>query len=331
VNSFVNGKVIYPWQSAAWERLASLRETGRLPHALLLTGSKGGGMDLFAQVFAAALLCEKPSGFACGTCKTCHLVEAHSHPDFRILAPEEDSKQIKVDQVREVVDFVGMTSQMGGRKVVLVDGPERMNQSASNALLKSLEEPSRDTVLLLVTDAPHRLLPTIRSRCQSVELPLPSPVEAERWLCTFVPDGELRQKLLLLADNNPLLAMEYQNRGVSLLLDKLLASLQDFQRGVGSAVRAAEGAKNLDMALWLTLNQKIVHELVCHALKTPPRGTLGLGSLLQVSERKGFVQNAYRLLDEVQQAVRDIQSTSNPDLAMLMESLLIRWQALLRS
>lgn len=112
-----------------------------------------------AERLMARLLCQQPQGLdACGGCKACMLLKAGSHPDNFVLEPEEADKPIKVDQVRELVAFVVQTAQLGGRKVVLIEPVEAMNVNASNALLKSLEEPSGDTVLLLVTHQPSRLL-----------------------------------------------------------------------------------------------------------------------------------------------------------------------------
>jgi DNA polymerase-3 subunit delta' len=117
------------------------------------------------------------------------LLKAGSHPDNFVLEPEEADKPIKVDQVRELVAFVVQTAQLGGRKVVLIEPVEAMNVNASNALLKSLEEPSGDTVLLLVSHQPSRLLPTIKSRCQQVACPQPSLAQSQAWLAGALPDS----------------------------------------------------------------------------------------------------------------------------------------------
>ena len=170
----------YPWQQALWQQLAGRSQHA---HAYLLHGPQGIGKRALAERLMARLLCQQPQGLnACGGCKSCLLLKAGSHPDNFVLEPEEADKPIKVDQVRELVAFVVQTAQLGGRKVVLIEPVEAMNVNASNALLKSLEEPSGDTVLLLVTHQPSRLLPTIKSRCRQFPLTAPAADVALAWL-----------------------------------------------------------------------------------------------------------------------------------------------------
>ena len=141
-----------------------------------------------ADNLVALLLCQHPAGGrACGQCKGCQLLAAGTHPDFFLLEPEEPEKPIRVDQVRELVDFVVQTAQLGGRKVVLLEPAEAMNLNSANALLKSLEEPSGDTVLLLISHQPSRLLPTIKSRCVQQACPQPSAEQSRAYLASVLP------------------------------------------------------------------------------------------------------------------------------------------------
>src|SRR5690606_29876569 len=125
-------------------------------------------------------------------------------------------KAIRIDQVRELVEFVVQTAQLGGRKVVLLEPAEAMNINASNALLKSLEEPSGDTVLLLISHQPSRLLPTIKSRCVQQACPLPSTAQSLAWLGSALPDAspEELHELLVLAGGSPLSALRLEGQGV---------------------------------------------------------------------------------------------------------------------
>ena len=170
----------YPWQDSLWQQLAGRAQHA---HAYLLHGPVGIGKRDLAERLMASLLCQRPVSLeACGECKSCLLLKAGSHPDNYILEPEEADKAIKVDQVRELVDFVVQTAQLGGRKVVLLEPAEAMNLNAATALLKSLEEPSGNTVLLLISHQPSRLLPTIKSRCVQQGCPLPSEAMSLAWL-----------------------------------------------------------------------------------------------------------------------------------------------------
>lgn len=189
-------------QESVWHRLGLLLE--RLPHALLLHGAKGVGKLALAERFSQLLICEKrkPSSQPCGTCEACRWFLGGNHPDIRFLEPEslartaspaEDgeepaakagkpSSQIKIEQARSLRDFVNVVSHRGGYRVVIVHPAEDMNAATANSLLKILEEPPPGAVFLLVSHRPARLLPTIRSRCVSVPVPVPDPKAAGAWL-----------------------------------------------------------------------------------------------------------------------------------------------------
>src|SRR5574343_1797207 len=178
-----------------WSALQARR--ARLPHALLLGGQKGLGKFDLARCFAASLLCEapQPEGLACGKCLACNWFGQGNHPDFRLLQPEalstdvevEDGKkkpsqQITIDQVRGLDEFFNIGTHRGGLRIVLVNPTEAMNRNTANSLLKTLEEPSPGTLFLMVSSEPMRLLPTIRSRCQAVPVPVPSARSAAKML-----------------------------------------------------------------------------------------------------------------------------------------------------
>jgi len=172
-----------PWQRERWERLRRTLADGRLPHALLLAGTPGTGRGRFAQALARLLLCQAPrEAGACGSCKSCHLMAQGVHADFLGLAPAEPGRRIGVDAVRDVLSFSARTSSLGARKVILVSPLEAFTGAAFNAFLKGLEEPADDTFMLLVAARGQYIPATIRSRCQTLTLPLPQPSEALQWL-----------------------------------------------------------------------------------------------------------------------------------------------------
>jgi len=223
-----------------WGQLQARRR--QLPHSLLIAGQRGLGKFALARAFAASLLCENPvsDGQACGACLACNWLEQGNHPDYRLLQPDalaesdgegeggdsgkKASQQITIDQVRALDDFLHVGTHRAGLRVVLVWPAEAMNRSTANALLKTLEEPAPGTLFLLVSDEPERLLPTIRSRCQSVAIPLPVPAASRAWLAEAgVADAE---RWLALAGGAPLLAAELGNSGESRLIDALLEQLR---------------------------------------------------------------------------------------------------------
>jgi DNA polymerase-3 subunit delta' len=176
---------------------------GRMPHALLFHGRPGIGKLHLVEVLAQSLLCENQSkdGLACGACPACGWFAAGNHPDYRLIQPEflvpaeEDaeeetaeegkkkpSKQIKIEQIRALSDFLNVGSHRQGYRVVLIHPAESMHPGAANALLKSLEEPSAGVIFLLVSHQPRRLLATVRSRCHALALSLPPRASSLRWL-----------------------------------------------------------------------------------------------------------------------------------------------------
>jgi DNA polymerase-3 subunit delta' len=203
-----------PWQRELWDQLVAWRE--RLPHALLLHGARGIGKHRLAEAFAEFLLCESPrSGAACGECAGCRLFAADNHPDLRRLVPEADrpereeaeaeeaapargsarkpSREILIDQVREIGEFLAVSSHRGGLRVVLLSPAEALNGPAANALLKMLEEPPAGAVFVAVSDRLDAVLPTIRSRCVLVRAPVPRADAALAWLQEqAVEDAEAR-------------------------------------------------------------------------------------------------------------------------------------------
>ncbi|MXR37305.1 DNA polymerase III subunit delta' [Craterilacuibacter sinensis] len=187
--------MLYPWHQADWARISS--EFSRLPNAWLFTGMAGSGKLEFAEHLAQALLCDQPLADhgACGQCESCRWFGSGSHPDFRRLSPiiegEEEGKegkptrklaQIKIEAVREIIEFSQLSSHRHGQRVVLVEPAETLNPAAANALLKVLEEPPDDVLFLLVAHSPQRLLPTIKSRCRQYPLARPSHEMALAWL-----------------------------------------------------------------------------------------------------------------------------------------------------
>ena len=180
-----------PWQRDAIGDLLAWRD--RWPHAMLVAGPPGIGKRVLARTLARSLLCETPRAdrSACGTCAGCRYAAAGQHPDLRLVEPMEIDDDvakpvewISVAMVRALADWTQLSSHRGGAKVAVIAPAERMNASAANALLKTLEEPPAQTYFLLVSDLAGRLPATIVSRCQRIAAPRPDVAAARAWLGT---------------------------------------------------------------------------------------------------------------------------------------------------
>jgi DNA polymerase III subunit delta' len=207
---------LQPWLVPAWKLLADALRSGRLHHALLIAAPRGFGKRALANAFAAAALCTQRSdeGFACGTCRSCLLVAAGSHPDlvrvtFELRDDGRPRSELTVDQLRALGQRLSLASQFGGLQIVLIDPADAMNPSAANALLKTLEEPASSTVIVLVADDASRLPATIRSRCQRVDMQMPTREQAHDWLREQDVDADVAATALDASMDNPGLAAEW--------------------------------------------------------------------------------------------------------------------------
>ena len=224
----------FAWQKKQWTDFLSSFHSDRLAHAYFLSGAEGLGQIEFAKRMLSCLLCDLPNeqGDACGVCQSCLLLETSIHPDYCFLAPEEEGKTIKVDQVRALSQFVHQTAQISKRKFVLLAPADAMNVSASNALLKTLEEPAKNTVLVLVSSHLSRLPATVRSRCQLIPFYAPPFELAKTWLEKNHEKLNTDYSVLLkLSNGAPLRAKAMLESGELELRQALFSEWVDWQRG----------------------------------------------------------------------------------------------------
>lgn len=202
---------IYPWQQQVWETL-----TGRFPklgHGLLFYGKKGCGKEAFAQQFLAWVLClnRQPDG-PCGECGSCQWLKADTHPNYVYISTDEDNKKqnakIKIEKIRDLLPFVQQT--VDGWRVIVIEPAEALNIASSNALLKTLEEPGENIVIILLADHYLKLPATIRSRLQHFALDRISSVQFSEYVEVQLPEaGSSQQQLLMnLSNQMPLQAVE---------------------------------------------------------------------------------------------------------------------------
>ncbi|KRW62131.1 DNA polymerase III subunit delta' [Pseudomonas sp. TTU2014-080ASC] len=320
----------FPWQDALWQQLAGRTQHA---HAYLLHGPAGIGKRALAERLMARLLCLKPDGLnACGQCKSCHLLAAGTHPDTYVLEPEEADKAIRVDQVRELVGFVVQTAQLAGRKVVLIEPVESMNINASNALLKSLEEPSGNTVLLLISHQPSRLLPTVKSRCVQQACPLPSPAQSQSWLKQKLPDlsQQVVEELLFLANGSPLTAVQMHEQGV-------IAQRAEVVEGVKKLLKQQIGPSQLAES-WNSVSLPLLFDWFCQWSQLMLRYQLsgdeaGLGQadmskVIQYLADKSSQPKVLAIQDWLLAQRQKVINKANLNRILLLEALLVQWASL---
>ena len=199
----------YPWLDPERHALNQALDDQRLGHAPMFLGSPGVGKRALADWLVRRILCLQPvEGEPCGECHACTLIANATHPDLFRLALLEDKSEILVDQVREFIASLSLTPSIGDRRIGLIVPADRLNRNAANALLKTLEEPSGEVWLVLVTDNEDNLPVTVTSRCQRRYVPVPDPATAMDWLTERHGDraGRDCQLALELADGAPLLA-----------------------------------------------------------------------------------------------------------------------------
>jgi DNA polymerase-3 subunit delta' len=278
---------IYPWQDAAWQQLQLLRE--RMPHAILFHGAGGTGKSDFIEHFAKALLCEnvRADGHSCDACASCGWFSQHNHPDYRRVRPEalEDeapegeegaeaegakkakatktpSKEIKIEQIRNLSDFMNISTHRQGLRVVVLYPAEALNVPASNALLKTLEEPPPGTVFLLASNSLDRLLPTILSRCRKFALPMPDTAQALAWLKEQgLADAE---SWLLEQGGAPLAALAQSESGNRDELELLLQMLA--HPSVDGALKTADKLSKAALSSLVSWQQRWLYDLFSYKL-----------------------------------------------------------------
>jgi len=323
-------KAPLPWQSQTWDALISRHRNGNLPHAILLTGISGLGKSLFAQALAEALLCESPQadGQACGQCRSCQQMQAEGHPDFKPIAPEEGKKQIGVDQCRRLSSFLALTSHYGRYRVVVVQPADSMNESSANSLLKTLEEPPQGGVMILISDRPESLLPTIRSRCQQIVFTPPAHDMAHSWLSGHISSTEQMDLLLALSSNAPLRALELAEDDKLLLRTNMLQDLEAMSSRAGTDVMAiAKRWSEQELADVLHWLQSWFQDMLrLKTSNTPPLlSNPDIRDRLQQLAETLHWDALYTHMDRLNEMKRKLNGSLNPQL--LMEDFLLSWSS----
>lgn len=318
------------WLEPAWKHLLQMIRQEHLPHALLISGPEGLGKHLLADRLTQYLLCEhvRETGLACGECNACNWLRSGTHPDLVQMQPEEAGKAIKVDQVRKLGTDLGMTSHSGRYKIAVIQPAEAMNVNAANSLLKTLEEPTANTLLMLLSATPGRLPATIRSRCQQIRIDCPSGLIAKAWLVQQQIEDSIASRCLAMSGGAPLTALTLAGSDSLEQHDRCLDELMAIYSGKQDPLRVAEQwardvtIQRLMMQWW----QQWVNSLI----RWQQAGIADLDAevaqkLRQIVE-KVDCQQLFALSDRLARGLSGMTSGLNRQL--LLEDLLIDWAGL---
>ncbi len=322
--------MIFPWQNKQWQHVWRMKQDRRLPHALLVTGSVGMGKVLFAQALTRAWLCQQvdAEGNACGVCHACHLLERDVHPNVSWIKPEKEGQAIKIDQIREASDFVYHSSLENADRILLIHPADQLNAHAANALLKTLEEPPAQVVIMLITDQAQHLPATILSRCQRIHFPLPLSTEVIPWLKPQLSDENEAAFLLHLANGAPLMALALSRNETLVFRRNFLETLQRLSQQQEDPIQSAAKFQKIEPIKWIDFMLVWVMDLLRLQLGCDVKQLMNADYFSQLTalSKERSVEFHLTYMNYLQQIRQQIRNGMNLNKPLLLESALIRWR-----
>jgi DNA polymerase-3 subunit delta' len=310
-----------PWLKDSQQRLRAAAESGRLPHSLLLLAAPGLGAEQLTHWITALALCENASARPCNACAACRLLRSDTHPDVHVVRLEEDAQQIKIDQVRELIESLALKSYRGGNKVGVIEGAEALNTFGANAFLKTLEEPTANTVLIMIARPSHRLPATIASRCLRLVLRPPATEDAIKWLQANSPAAKAWQPALALAGGAPLLALQLEAAGLSEIDADMEVSIAELADGAVDVTLLAERWVRSNPGLRITWLENWITQRVHAALGATASHQSAEPVRLPGALLKPKIRALFELLDAAREIRRLASTGMNQQLAL--EALLV--------
>lgn len=330
---------LYPWQHELWSSIVRRHRKSGLPHALLISGSAGIGKHNLSLNIARWLLCQNPAKNesnedACGQCHSCQLWAAGSHPDFMLCQPEESSRQIRIDSVRKVNGMIFQTPQISLCQVVVIKPIDVMNANAANALLKTLEEPPGESFLLLETERFGSVLPTIRSRCQRITLPIPAYEQSLAWLVNSGIAESDAQRALQRNTNAPIRAKEWLTSGAGEVQEQWVALLMQWTKHQAQLSKVADAWLKLEFSDVIAWFYHISCDMMKMSSGSDPHSLSQYLTFAEpVTEISGYVAVDKAKLITFQQKLQRIlgqilSGAAHHNKSLTIEVLLLEWQEL---
>lgn len=292
---------LYPWLKPLWQEWQSSLEAERFANASLLIAEPGMGSEQLVEHFSRAVMCQNYPAEACGFCHGCQLMNSASHPDFHLVKPEKEGKAITVDQIRQCNRLAQESSQLSGLRLFVIEPAEAMNESAANALLKTLEEPSANCLFLLVSHRANGLLPTITSRCQQWHLTAPESESVASWLSEQLA-GSVPAYAAHINGNAPISTLAFIEQDQMSGYLKLEAQLLEWCQQRGDAIKLAkelsvEPITHLQWLWYLLTDAQKVHYGIVMPFFTP--GAQSLCHLLDYQRLYSQSQALLALLEQL--------------------------------
>ncbi len=311
----------YPWLKEYWRHWCQQRQADKIPNALLISGCAGVGKSALAVQMAKLLLCLSPlADKACGECKSCRLLMGGSHPDLKTIEPEEGSRAIKIGQVRELTEFIQEKPKIGRHIVAILNPAEAMNLYSANALLKTLEEPPGSATIILISQQASLLLPTIRSRCQLLQIATPRHALAAEWLASSTDrSAEEASALLSAAGGQPLTALKWNESSYLQQQGEILVDWAGYLNGRLDAFSLAAKWTKLEqewLLTWLTRGLRDV--LTAHVLASNE-----LASPMQVLLKRLQPEKLWQLYQFILEIKGSLNEQRNLNLQLALEHWLL--------
>ena len=305
--------------------LRSALRKGRLHHAYLFLGPEGIGKRTVALALAKAIHCDAGNDDFCGTCANCARISGGNHPDLRVIGPLPDKKEISIHQVREVERELSLRSFSGRRKIAVIDPATLMNLSAQNALLKTLEEPPRGSLLVLIASNAGGLLPTLRSRCLLVSFGAVEAVSVAAFLTSsrgIDPDRAGLLAALSMGSIGAALALENENRREQRASwSEAVCSLRagDYRAGIVAAEDIA--AKKEDCLQFLAWAETWYRDVLVYGVTRDPKQLVNQDLLERIQDQASAAaeERTVDVINQIAEAQRAIQRNLNR--RMVLEQL----------
>lgn len=302
--------MIYPWQTAQWQLFSQQKQQQRLPHAIVMTGVNGLGKRVLADQMVATLLCTNDEASEpCGHCHSCQLFMAGNHPDHTIIEPEESGKQIKIEQIRRLKDKQQLTPTVAKWKTVIVCPADNMNINSNNSLLKLLEEPQDNTLIILITAKPEYLPITILSRCQKLVLSAPAVELTLNWVHQQGSyDDAIIDQLLPLAKGAPLAVIELLQSDILPQIQQVEADFKSLLHGPVNPVVLAKEWQQYDLNIVFNHLQNLVKKNII---------------LVQKQENTNGTKRSWHIYDCIIAVIKLISSSNNINKTLLIEQFMV--------